>query len=95
MERWRWIQPRARTSWDHYFNSLKRGSYIIVHLNDGNYVGGKYGRASHASSYPDPGHLFLEEIWEVGADGNFTGVVEKGQGVLLRPTDYKYIRVST
>jgi vacuolar-type H+-ATPase subunit I/STV1 len=69
MERFRLIQPRANTGWDHYFNNLRRGSYGIIHLHDGSYVGGKFGQASYASGYPDSGHLFLEELWEVGADG--------------------------
>lgn len=94
MERLRWIQPRAKTGWDHYFNKSS-GCYVIVHLNDGTFVGGKFDRASYAGGYPHSGHLFLEEIWEVGADGKFTGVVHRGQGVVLRPSDYKYVRVST
>lgn len=95
MERFMLIQPRANTGWDHYFNNLRRGSYVIIHLHDGSYVGGKFGQASYASGYPDSGHLFLEELWEIGADGNFTGEILEGQGVILRPTDYKYVRVST
>jgi hypothetical protein len=95
LERFRLIQPQANTSWGHYFSQLRRGSYVIVHLNDGGYVGGKFGEASYASGYPDSGHLFLEELWEVGDDGKFTGKAFEGQGVILRPTDYKYLKVST
>ncbi len=95
MENWRWISPQANTAWDHYFTKLKRGSYVIVHMNDGSFIGGKFDRHSYASGYPDSGHLFLEELWEVGQDGNFTTVVFEGQGVILRPSDYKYVRVST
>jgi Family of unknown function (DUF6338) len=95
LERLRLIQPQANTSWDHYFKRLRRGSYVIAHLHDGSYVGGKFGEVSYASGYPDSGHLFLEELWEVGDDGKFTGKAFEGQGVILRPTDYKYVRVST
>lgn len=95
MEKLRWIQPRAKTGWDHFFNNLQQGCYIIAQLNDGSYIGGRFGTASHASGYPNPGNLFIEELWEVGEDGSFTGVVLQGQGVILRATDYKYIRVST
>jgi hypothetical protein len=95
LEGFRLIQPQANTSWDYYFNQLRRGSYVVVHLHDGGYIGGKFGQASYASGYPDSGHLFLEELWEVGNDGNFTGKALTGQGVILRPADYKYVRVST
>jgi hypothetical protein len=95
LERWGIIQPQAKTSWDHFFNNIRRGSFVVVHLPDGSYMGGKFGVNSYASGYPDSGHLYLEELWEVGADGNFTGKVLEGQGVILRPTDYKYVRVST
>lgn len=95
MEKLRWIQPRAKTGWDHFFNNLQQGCYIIVQLNDGSYIGGRFGTASHASGYPNPGNLFIEELWEVGEDGNFTGSRLQGQGVILRASDYKYVRVST
>ena len=95
LEKARLIRARAKTSWDSYFGRLQRGCFIIVHMNDGTYVGGKFDVLSYASSYPNPGHLFIEELWEVDQDGVFTGKIFVGEGVILRPTDYKYLRVST
>lgn len=95
MEHARWIQPRARTSWDHFVGNLREGCFIIVHLSDGSFIGGRFGQQCHAGGYPEHGHLFIEEIWDTDADGQFTGIAYEGQGIILRPFDYKFIRVST
>jgi hypothetical protein len=95
MAKFRWIQPRAKTAWDHYFKNLKQGSYVIVHMNDGSFKGGVFGINSYASGYPNSGELFLEELWEVDETGAFTGEVFEGQGIVLRASEYKFIRVST
>jgi hypothetical protein len=64
-------------------------------MNDGSFKGGVFGINSYASGYPNSGELFLEELWEVDETGAFTGEVFEGQGIVLRASEYKFIRVST
>lgn len=89
-----WILQRAPTAWDHFFGSAKEGLFVQARLKDGTVVGGRFKqKSSYASASPRPGHIFITEEWTIGDDGGF---VEPNEGValLLRPSDYDYIRVS-
>ena len=90
-----WIAVRAKTAWDDYFSRHRRGCWIQVELTDGRIVGGRFDRDSYASAFPDPGHLYIEELWQIDENGNFTGRLPGGAGVLLRPSDYRLVRVFT
>jgi hypothetical protein len=79
--------------WHDFFGRQLVECWVQAELTDGRVVGGRYGRASFASSWPDPGHMFLEEIWKVDEDGYFADPVPGNAGLLLRPADYKLIRV--
>jgi Family of unknown function (DUF6338) len=88
-----WIAVRARTAWDDFFGRQHIECWLQVELADGRIVGGRFGRGSFASSWPDPGHLFMEEVWRVDEEGYFTDPVPGSAGILLRPADYKMVRV--
>ena len=92
-ERHDWIAVRAKTAWDDFFSRQRLECWLQVELSDGRVLGGRYGKKSFASSWPDPGHLFVEEVWGVDGEGYFTERVPGTAGVLLRPNDYKLIRV--
>lgn len=92
-ERRRWIRVRANTAWDDFFGRQTAGCWIQVVLNDDKVIGGRYGSTSFASSWPDPGHLYLQELWAVDTYGNFQYRAIGKPGVLLRPSDYKLLRV--
>jgi hypothetical protein len=54
--------------WDFVFG--KRFPYwVIVTLQDGNKIAGRYGERSFASSAPAPAQLYLEEAWVFKDDG--------------------------
>lgn len=86
------ILDRAPTSWDHFFGK-RQPCWVIVHLKDGRRIGGYYGADSYASSYPKSGHIYLEQLWKLEADGTFGGKVERSKGIVLRPDDYQFIEV--
>jgi len=88
-----WVSASAKTAWDEFFSRQKNGAWLQFELNDGRVVGGKFGSRSYASSYPDPGHMFLEELWKVDDQGRFTERWPGGAGLLLRPTDHRLVRV--
>jgi hypothetical protein len=88
-----WIAVQSKTAWDDFFNKARKGCWIIVELNDGRHVGGRFGEQSYASAFPDPGHLYIEELWSIDEGERFVGRLPGGPGVLLRPTDYKYVKV--
>ncbi|MCH7635335.1 MAG: hypothetical protein IIA36_11685 [Proteobacteria bacterium] len=93
--KWGWALEQARTAWDEFFSKASKGCWIIVELNDGSHVGGRFGEHSYASAYPDSGHIYIEELWEVNEDGTFGEKLPgtPAPGILLRPTDYKLVKV--
>ncbi len=90
-----WILIQARNSWDSFFHRQRRGCWVIVLLNDNSFIGGKFSQNSFASSYPDSGHIFIEELWLVNDQAQFVEKIGGSRGAILRPTDYKYITVIT
>lgn len=93
MKRRNWIQVESKTAWDEFFSKASSGCWIIAKLKDGALVGGRFGAQSFASAYPEPGHLYIEELWEVLPNGAFGGPELGSPGILLRPTDYEFVRV--
>ena len=83
----------AKTAWDRFFENAKTGCWIIVHLNNGESIGGRFSQSSYASAYPREGHLYIQELWCIDESGNFTQELPGPQGAILRPTDYRYLRV--
>lgn len=61
-ERLKWIKVRARTAWDDFFGTERRGFWIQAVLMDGKVLGGRFSQESYASAFPDPGHLFIQEL---------------------------------
>jgi hypothetical protein len=84
----------SRTAWDFAF-SIGTPYFVIVHLKDGRRIGGYYGENSFAGVYPNSGHLYLEEIWSLDADGAFVGIVPDSAGIVLKPGDYAFVELKT
>ena len=64
-----------------------------VVLTDDTVVGGIFGQNSYASSFPEPGHLYIQELWEIDSAGRFVKQEIGSPGILLRPNDYRYVKV--
>ena len=87
-----WVRQPADTAWDHVF--LKQQSYwIIVTLNDGSKIGGFYGGDSFAGVYGRAGHLYIEALYELEPDGSFGEMIPDTAGIILSPTEYRYIEL--
>jgi hypothetical protein len=77
-------------AWDYYF-SKKEPCFIIVHLKNGNLIGGYYGTNSYASSYPEKMSIYFEKLIYVSTDGKFEGWVEDSNGILLDSDVFDYL----
>jgi hypothetical protein len=86
----RWVLQPYRTSWDAFFIRRQR-CWMIIHLLDGRRLGGWFGENSFASLHPQPGHLYVEELWELDEQSRFTKVIGRSKGAVLRPTDYHFV----
>ena len=79
------VHPKDK-AWDAIF-SLRRESWIIVHLRDGRKIGGWFSSKSFASSSPAPPEIYLEEVWTLSSDGAFTEQVAQTRGILILKGD--------
>jgi hypothetical protein len=84
--------PRA---WDYLFSYRRRKGWIILHLKDGDRIGGAW-RNSYAASYPDDQDLYLSEQVELTTDGRFQ-LDDDGlprsleKGLLIRWAEVRYL----
>lgn len=89
---WNLFLATSPTAWDHYFQR-RRPCWVIVHLGDGKRIGGHFGHVSYASAYPEPGHIYLEELWTLNDQGGFVAKIPQSRGIILRPADYHMIEM--
>lgn len=87
------ITVQSKTAWDEFFSRARSGCWLIVELNDGSHIGGRFGDRSYASAFPDPGHLYIEELWEIDSNKIFRQVLPGKPGAILRPSDYHHVEV--
>jgi hypothetical protein len=81
--------PKA---WDSFFGKRKP-CFMIVHIKNGQVIGGLYAYDSAASSYPEKEDLYLQEIWELDDDGKFTKPVDGTMGLLVSCESIDYIEL--
>ncbi|MFW6201009.1 MAG: DUF6338 family protein [Gemmatimonadota bacterium] len=80
------------TAWDYLFE-LREASFVLVHLEDGELLGGYYGGNSYAGSFPHDGDIYLEAVYEVNEKGEFGDPIPDTKGVLLRKEHYSYLEL--
>jgi hypothetical protein len=81
--------PKA---WDVFF--MKREPcFMIVHLKDGQAIGGLYAGESAASSYPEKPDLYLEQIWKLDEMGRFIEPITDTMGLIIECDNIEYIEL--
>jgi len=83
------IHPTPK-AWDYLF-SLGEPFWVLIHLNDGDLIGGLYGENSFASSFPKEQDLYLEKVWIVNKNGEFIKEIEQTGGLLIKEQEIKFI----
>lgn len=86
------IQIPYPTAWDAFFDQRKP-AFLLIHLTNGNLLGGYWGGNSYAGSYPNDGDIYLEAVYKVDAAGQFGDPIPNTRGVLLRKDQYTYIEL--
>jgi hypothetical protein len=87
---WKWILSRSfikqkimnpiPKAWDIFFGRRKP-CFMMIHLKNGEVIGGLYAYDSAASSYPEKEDLYLQEIWELNDEGKFVKPID-GTGLV-------------
>jgi Family of unknown function (DUF6338) len=88
----KWLQSPFPTAFDYYFDRRKP-CVVIVHLLDGTLVGGFWGPRAYASSFPNEGDLYFSHSCKVTADGQFLGIIEDTDGLLIRKDQYSFLEL--
>lgn len=86
------LQSPYATAWDFFF-SRRAPAFVLVHLKNGQLLGGYLGSSSFATSYPHQGDLYLEEVYRVDENGRFGERIDHTYGALLRREDYDYLEL--
>lgn len=81
--------PKA---WDVFF-TRRLPCFMLVHLKNGQTIGGLYAYESAASSYPETEDLYLQEVWNIDSEGKFSSPVEDTMGLLVNYTAIDYIEI--
>lgn len=68
--------------WDYLFRQRK-AYWIVATFKDGKRVAGRFDSRSFASSSPAPEQLYLEEAWEMNADGGFERRRDASAGLMI------------
>jgi hypothetical protein len=79
-----------KQAWDEFF-SRRQSCWLIVHLNDGTLIGGYFGKKSYATTEPNSGTIYLEELWVLDNEGRFDSAIPNSKGALFRASDYVWI----
>ncbi len=78
----RWMFDPVPGPWDKVFGQ-REPFWVVIHLQDGRRIGGRYGTDSFASHYPEEPSLYLEEVWILTKDGRFDKPIERSGGIIV------------
>lgn len=82
---------RMPSAWD-YVVRQPRGSYVRVHLRDGQgTIAGVFGDQSVASLDPKRADVYLQEAWQIDGDGTFIGALLDSRGVWIAHDAMVYV----
>lgn len=91
---WDVVLYRHRSGWDDFF-SRRHPCWLRVHLSDGTLIAGYFGKKSYATLYPQSGHLYIEELWEIDeSTGEIRGTEPISSGIILKPSDYRFVEIA-
>ena len=83
------IHPTPK-AWDYLF-SLGEPFWVLIHLKNGDLIGGLYGENSFASSFPNEQDLYLEEVWIANENGEFIKKIEQTGGLLIKGQEIEFL----
>lgn len=78
------------SAWDFAFANRHWG-WVRVQTSDGAWMGGWFGPASFATSFPEPREIYLEQGYEMTENGTFTGNLSATGGLYIRCEDIRIL----
>lgn len=77
-------------SWDYAFEARTRSSYLLVTLQDGSQVAGRWAEGSFASSSSEERDILISEVWNIDDQGTWTPVAPT-RSILISAKEIRYI----
>jgi hypothetical protein len=68
--------------WDFVFGKGE-SSWVIVHLKNGEKIGGRFEDESFASSSPAEEQIYIEEVWELDENAKFIRPLARSKGMII------------
>jgi len=88
----KYILSPIKNPWDYYFEK-KKSCWVIVNLKNGEKIGGVYSDNSFSSAYPHKEQIYLEELWDIGTNGNFLKKISRTDGIIIIGDEIKSIEL--
>ncbi|WP_156377342.1 MULTISPECIES: DUF6338 family protein [unclassified Sphingopyxis] len=85
------IAHHLPAAWDYAFESLSDSTYLLVTLQDGTQIGGKWARGSFASSSKEERDLLLFEMWQVPAGDSDWTPLNPPRAILICGKDIRHV----
>lgn len=80
--------PKA---WDYFF-SRGEACFMMIHLKNGDVIGGIFGSNSFASSYPAEEDIYIEKVWQINEMCKFLEEpIADTKGILINKAAIDYI----
>ncbi len=86
----KYLQLPYPTAWDAYFDK-RLECFVLVHLKNGELLGGYYGAGSFASSFPNDGDIYVCAVYQIDEFGRFGEPIPYSGGFLIRKDEYSYL----
>ena len=79
-----------RKPWDYVFGK-REPFWVIVHLHNGQRIGGRFDVQSFASSDPADEQIYLEAVWVLDEQGRFLRPVERSRGIIIMKDEIRAV----
>ena len=88
----RYVQLPYPSAWDYFFDK-RAECFVLIHLKNGQMIGGYYGPNSYATSFPNHGDIYLEAVYRVDETGTFLEPIESTEGLLISRNGYSHLEL--
>lgn len=84
------INHPCPNAWEHFFG---KGDpcFVLVHLKNGNLIGGLYANDSYTASFPHKQDIYLTEVWKIDGEGHFIEKVKDTKGIWIDKDFFDYL----
>lgn len=88
------VSSTAPSGWDAFF-SRGESCLMLLHMKNGEKVGGLFADRSDASTFPNPQQVYIEEFWQLDDQYDFVERIPRSMGGIIDKEDCDYVEFFT